>query len=94
MFAQNNIATTGSILESWGRITGKETEYLDVGMEAFGRVFPLWGEELGVMLKFWEEYGRGSWGGEEVVGKKELGIEGGLVGLEETLGGLDYSDIF
>jgi len=93
VLAETDATTTGSILKSWGQITGKETEYVEISLEQYDRLWPGWGREMGTMLKFWEEYGDRSWTGEEFITKEGLGITAPLVGLETTLQKLDYSDI-
>jgi hypothetical protein len=93
VLAETDLATTGSILKSWGQITGKETEYVEISLEQFDGLWPGWGQEMGAMLKFWEEYGDRSWTGEEFITKEGLGITAPLVGLEQTLQKLDYNDI-
>jgi hypothetical protein len=82
----------GSLLERWAKITGKETEYIQVGLEQYDRLWPQWGKEIGLMLQFWEEYGDKSWTGEEVLDGEALGVKG-LVDVQSALEELDYSDI-
>ena len=52
----------------------------------------MWGLEMGIMLKFWEEAQEKSWTGEEVITKEELGLDFPLVGIKEAFAALDWSD--
>lgn len=80
----------GEILEAWGRATGKETEYVEISLQAFDRLWPMWGEEMGSMLKMWEELGEKSWGGEEVLTKEDLGIVDRFETLEKWMEKTDW----
>lgn len=63
-------------METWARVTGKETEFVEVGLGVYDRLFPGWGREMGVMMGFWGEFpGMQGWSGEEVVTARELGLE-------------------
>lgn len=84
--------TAGENLATWGRITGKETEYVEVSLADFNRLWPKWGQEMGVMMEFWGEYRDKSWSGEELLTKEDLGVEG-LASTEEALQSYDYSPI-
>ena len=86
--------THGEILEAWGRATGKETEYVEISLEAFDRLWPMWGLEMGSMLKMWEELGERSWSGEDAVTREDLGIVDGLETLEEWMKEADWGFIF
>jgi len=83
----------GSLLDRWSKLTGKETEYIQVDLEQFDRLWPKWGREIGFMLQFWEEWGDRSWTGEEgILDGEALGVKG-LVDVQSALEELDYSDI-
>jgi hypothetical protein len=64
------------ILAMWGRITGKETEYVQCTLEEFNRLWPIWGQEMGLMMEMWGELGSKSWSGEKLVSNEALGITG------------------
>jgi len=85
--------TKGEILEAWGEVTGKPTEYVEITLADFDRLFPKWGQEMGWMLKFWEEFGGLSWSGEETITKEDLGITAHLGGVKEALGTFDWTDV-
>jgi len=92
VLAETEWTTNGAILETWGKITGKETEYVEIGLEEYDRLWPQWGQEMGSMMKLWEEYGDQSWTGEEFLTREGLGITEPLVGLEKTFETLDWSE--
>lgn len=82
--------THGDILKAWSRATGKEAEYVEVSMEAFDRLWPMWGKEMGSMLKMWEDLRENSWGGEEVITKEDLEITQSLTGIEAWFKSADW----
>jgi hypothetical protein len=90
VIATSESTTNGALLETWSKVTGKETEYVQVSLEQYNRLFPGWGLEMGVMMEFWEEFpGMQAWSGEEdLVTARELNLER-MGGIEETLRGLD-----
>jgi len=75
----------GQWLETWGEITGNKTQYLQISLEEFDQLWPMWGMEVGGDLKCWEEFGAESWGSEKWIGKEELGLGQELVGFREAL---------
>jgi len=84
--------TQREILDTWSEVTGKKTEYVEISLEDYDRLWPMWGLEMGIMLKFWEEAQEKSWTGEEVITKEELGLDFPLVGIKEAFAALDWSD--
>jgi hypothetical protein len=80
----------GEMLQMWARAQGTKAQFVRVSGEAFREVWPLWAEEMGVMMEFWDEYRERSWtrpGGEKVLTKEDLGVTG-LQALEEAYKGL------
>jgi hypothetical protein len=90
--ASTETLTNGEVLQVWERATGKSAVYVQSTLEEFNTLWPMWGLEMGEMLKMWEALGASSWGGEEVLTKEDLGITG-LVGLEEAFGKMDWNAI-
>jgi hypothetical protein len=85
VLASSESQTIGSLLDIWAKITGKQTEYVQVGLEQFDRFFPGWGLEMGVMMEYWEKFpGMQSWSGVDLVTARELGLEG-MSGAEDAL---------
>jgi hypothetical protein len=68
--------TIGGMLETWSKSTGKPSVYVQVAsLEEYNNIWPMWGQEMGVMMKFWEEVGDKSWSGEDFLTKEDLGIQ-------------------
>jgi len=72
-------------LEYWSEITGKETEYVQISLDEYNRLWPEWGLEVWQDLKCWAEFGAETWGSEKWIGKEELGLGQELVGFREAL---------
>ena len=73
------------MLQTWAGIKGVQAQMVGVDSKTFYEVWPLWAEEMGIMMELWEEYGEKSWTDKEaeIVTAKELGIEGQFQSLEE-----------
>jgi hypothetical protein len=95
VLAKTQTLSAGDVLKTWSEATGKKAEYVKVSLEDFDRMWPMWGMEMGVMLKFWDEAKDKSWSGEEgIVGAEELGVEvGKLVGLKAAFEGLNWAAV-
>jgi hypothetical protein len=93
VLATTDTLTTGDLLTTWGDVTGKKTEYVEISLEDFDRLWPMWGHEMGFMLKFWEEFQGKCWTGEEVITKEDLGMTAPLVDIKKALGTFDWSDL-
>ncbi|KAK4148354.1 hypothetical protein C8A00DRAFT_39112 [Chaetomidium leptoderma] len=81
----------GEMLQMWAAAKGTKAQFVRVSGEAFREIWPLWAEEMGVMMEFWDEYRERSWtepNGEKVLTKEDLGVTG-LQGLEEAYKGLE-----
>lgn len=81
----------GEMLQLWARARGTKAQLVRVSGEAFREVWPLWADEMGVMMEFWDEYRERSWtraDGGKVLGKEELGVTK-FQGLEEAYKGLE-----
>jgi hypothetical protein len=60
-----------------GKVTGRQTEYIQIPMEQYDQLFPNWGKEMGMMLQFFEEAAKEGWGaGAEMVTAQDLGVQG------------------
>ncbi|GAB1315450.1 hypothetical protein MFIFM68171_05660 [Madurella fahalii] len=78
--------TANEMLQLWAKVKGTEATFARVGGDVYREIWPLWGEEMGVMMEFWDEYKERSWidvEGRKVLKKEDLGITG-LEGLEEA----------
>jgi hypothetical protein len=87
-------ATAGDVLAAWSRATGHTAEFVRVTLEEFDRLWPVWGQEMGVMMEFWDAATERSWSGGDIVGAEELGVNvEELVGLEEAFKRIDWSGV-
>ena len=60
-------------------------------MEDYNSLWPKWGLELGVMLKYFEDHREDSWGAKTSIGKNELGIKDDeLVSFKDALTKFDW----
>lgn len=72
------------LLQLWARTKGVKAQFVRVSGEDYRAFWPLWAEEMGGMMEFWDEY-RESWVdtlGRRVVSGEELGVKG-LESVEE-----------
>jgi hypothetical protein len=73
-------------------VTGKKTAYVQTSLEEFSALWPMWGLEMGLMMKVWGDVREGSWSGEELLTKEDLGIEGEkFVGVKGAYEEMDWS---
>jgi len=86
-------STAEEFLSTWGRLTGKQTEYIQISLKEYNRLWPMWGQEMGVMMEFWGEYKDKSWSGEDLIRKEDLGVVGKLVTTEEAVASFDYTSV-
>jgi hypothetical protein len=94
VLAKAATVSAGDVLATWSRVTGHVAEYVQVSLDDFDKMWPMWGREMGVMLAFWNEARDKSWSGEEIVGAEELGVDvAGLVGLEEAFKRVDWTGV-
>ncbi|PVH76452.1 putative hscarg dehydrogenase [Cadophora sp. DSE1049] len=78
--------TVGGLVKSWGDATGKDTLYIEIAsIDEYDKVWPVWGREIGLMMKFWESAGENCWSGEDMLVKEDLGLSGDMfVASKET----------
>lgn len=93
MLAEASKLTAGEFLKTWGRHTGKDTEYVEISLAEYDRLWPMWGLEMGAMMEFWGQYGDKSWSGEELLTKEDLGLDEKLVSVEEAIASFDWSSV-
>jgi hypothetical protein len=74
----------GDMLQVWAKVHGKKAQYVQVDEATFHAIWPMWAEEMGVMMKFWDWARDKSWSGEDIILTKEDLNVTGLVGLEEA----------
>lgn len=88
VLAEVGTSKNSGVLGEFGKVTGFPVQYLTISVEEYDQLFPNWGQEMGVMLQFWEEAGNKSWSKKGVtpLRKEDLDIApSSLVGLEATL---------
>lgn len=59
--AEIDKTTAGELLKTWGKVTGNEVAFVRTDTETFNGLWPMWAEEMGTMMLFWDEYGDSSW---------------------------------
>jgi hypothetical protein len=82
--------TVGDMLQTWAMAQGKTAQYVQVDEKTFHAIWPMWAEEAGVMMQFWEWAREKSWSAEEeVLTKEDLNVdEKQLIGLEQAYASL------
>jgi len=85
VLAHTEETTAGDMLQTWAKAQGKTAQYVQIDTQTFNAIWPMWAEELGIMMRFWNEAGDKSWSGEpKIITRRELKVKG-LVGLEEAM---------
>ncbi|KAG4421207.1 hypothetical protein IFR04_005618 [Cadophora malorum] len=84
--------TVGGLVKAWGEATGKDTLYVKIAsVEEYDKIWPVWGTEIGLMMKFWESAGEKCWSGEDMLGKEDLGLNENIFVLsKETFGKMNW----
>ncbi|KAH9208166.1 hypothetical protein DL95DRAFT_373584 [Leptodontidium sp. 2 PMI_412] len=88
--------TLGKMLEMWSNATGKPSVYLQVvDAQAYDSLWPTWGREMELMLKYWDDVdSKVAWGGDENLTKFDLGLKDeDFVGVQEAFKKLDWSHL-
>jgi hypothetical protein len=95
VLAKAETFSAGDVLKTWSEAIGKQAEYVKVSLEDFDKMWPVWGMEMGIMLKFWDEARENSWSGEEgIIEARDLGLkESDLVGLKDGFARLDWAAV-
>lgn len=84
--------TTEKLLQDWSAATGKPSEYVEVSLDSFSKIWPGWGQEMGSMMKMWDELRERAWSGEEgILVKEDLGIgDAHFVGVKQAVAEMDW----
>ncbi|KAH0536619.1 hypothetical protein FGG08_006530 [Glutinoglossum americanum] len=94
VLAYTESLTVGQLLENWSAATGKPSVYVQTSLEDFDRVWPMWGHEMGIMMKFWEEAQDKSWSGEEgILTKESLSIKDAFAGSKKAFESIDWTNV-
>jgi len=68
-----------ALLQLWAKAKGTSVQYVRTDGKTFREIWPLWADEMGVMMEFWDEYREKSWtepSGVKVLSGAELGVSG------------------
>jgi len=85
--------TSDELLKTWAAVQGKEAISVRTDVDTYNALWPMWAEEMGVMARFWDEFGERSWTepGEKVLTKDDLGLaEAHFVDLTTSFKELKY----
>jgi hypothetical protein len=84
--------TSGQMLQDWAGVTGKKATHVQVSLDTLSAVWPMWGLEMGVMMKMWDEVKEKSWSGEaRVLTKDDLGLsKADFVGAKAVMKEMDW----
>ncbi|KAH6842358.1 hypothetical protein B0I37DRAFT_399084 [Chaetomium sp. MPI-CAGE-AT-0009] len=71
--------TAESMLQLWAKLRGKEAQFVRVSEQAYRDLWPVWGEEMGLMMEFWNLCCERTWtreDGGKLFTKDDLGVTG------------------
>lgn len=86
VLAASERLSAGDLLQLWARVKGVEAQFVRVGRDDFNAIWPMWAEEIGLMMGFWDEFRETAWtdpSGQRVLTKEDLGVQR-LQTLEEA----------
>ena len=91
VLANTEDTTAGDLLQAWAAAQGKKAVYLQIDEKAFNSMWPMWSEEMGVMMQFWAAVKENSWSGEEnILTKDDLGVGDNLVYLKDSFADVKF----
>ncbi|KAL2865250.1 NmrA/HSCARG family protein [Aspergillus lucknowensis] len=83
--AYTEVTSLGEMLETWSRVKGKKAYYTRVDRKVYDALFPLWGDEIGIMMEYFDAVPDTKWDkGGDTLNKDDLGVDG-LVDVEAAL---------
>ncbi|KAB5576118.1 hypothetical protein GE09DRAFT_1265649 [Coniochaeta sp. 2T2.1] len=85
-------STSDKLLQTWAATQGKQALSVQVPAETYYALWPMWAEEMSVMIQFWDEFAEKSWTDPDwkVLSREDLGLSGGdFVDLETSYKQLD-----
>ena len=83
-----DIGTLTSELKTWAATQGKEAVSVRTDVDTYQALWPMWAQEMGVMIRFWDEFREKSWTepGEKVMTRDDLGLAAAdFISLETSL---------
>jgi len=77
VLARSEEIRADEFLQSWAAAKGVKAQFVRVSGEAFREMWPMWAEEMGLMMEFWDEH-RDHWSAPSftLLTKDDLGITG------------------
>ncbi|OIW29356.1 NAD(P)-binding protein [Coniochaeta ligniaria NRRL 30616] len=85
--------TSDELLKTWAVVQGKEAISVRTDVETYNALWPMWAEEMGLMVRFWDEFAERSWTepGDKVLTRDDLGLaEADFVDLATSFKELKY----
>ncbi|KAB5550813.1 hypothetical protein GE09DRAFT_1204022 [Coniochaeta sp. 2T2.1] len=85
-------STSDKLLQTWAATQGKQALSVQVPAETYYALWPMWAEEMSVMLQFWDEFAEKAWTDPDwtVLSREDLGLSSGnFVDLETSFKQLD-----
>ena len=90
VLAQVEETTAGGMLQTWAKAQGKTAQYVQVDSQTFHTIWPMWAEEMGTMMQFWDWAREKSWTGEVgILTKNDLNMKENFVGVEQVFAGMN-----
>ncbi|KAK4213097.1 hypothetical protein QBC37DRAFT_181468 [Rhypophila decipiens] len=81
VLAEIGTLPAGKFLDTWAKAKGFEAKFQRVSGKDYREIWPLWGEEMGVMNEYWDWAKEKSWSvsvkGQKLVTRGELGLGDG-----------------
>ncbi|KAF7556430.1 hypothetical protein G7Z17_g1404 [Cylindrodendrum hubeiense] len=65
VLAYTEKTTMGELLDIWGKTQGKQVQYVQIDQAPFHALWPLWAQEMGIMMEFWDWAREKSWTAEQ-----------------------------
>jgi NmrA-like family protein len=82
--------TVGEFFQTWAKTQGKSAQYVQTDSSTFNSIWPMWADEMGLMMEGWGDVREKSWTADiEILSKDELGVNG-IKGVEESFAELSY----
>ncbi|KAK0622044.1 hypothetical protein B0T17DRAFT_494491 [Bombardia bombarda] len=99
VFANLATPTADEMLQTWAKAKGTRAQLVRISGKDYRKLWPVWADEIGLMMEFWDECRNECWPtvdseGRKVLTAEDLGIKADeLQGLEEAFRELDMDVI-
>lgn len=84
VLAHTENITSGEMLQQRAKAQGKEAEYIDLEPAEFNKVWPGWGEEIGIIMQFFARVKTARLQNEDLITREDLGITSRLIGTKRV----------